>query len=208
MMNKILLIWLYYNNYYNRQRQQQQVVETPAANNYRPRPSGNILQHNYGKVDEDYLIQDRPGSFWSEGGNSDPVVEEYLIEGEGVETETEEASNLSSQPESQPMTGGMGGIGGMPGGLGPATTMANPELSTAIHSLVPSLNNQLNTDAETFQLISYKSQVVAGINYFCKLRVGYTETFIHARIFRNFSGDYSLEGVQRGHLIDDEIAYF
>ena len=60
----------------------------------------------------------------------------------------------------------------------------------------------------TYELIGYKSQIVAGVNYFCKLKVIQTNTFVHARIYMDFSGNYYLDGVEEGHTIDDEIAYF
>lgn len=52
-----------------------------------------------------------------------------------------------------------------------------------ISTLSPALLQLLDLDSGTeLELHSYRSQVVAGVNYFTKLRVG--DVFAHARIYR------------------------
>lgn len=55
-------------------------------------------------------------------------------------------------------------------------------------------------------LLSYASQLVAGTNYFLKVRVG--GEVVHARVYQDLHGDTRLVAVQRGHTADDPITYF
>ncbi|PRP78314.1 cystatin-B-like [Planoprotostelium fungivorum] len=59
----------------------------------------------------------------------------------------------------------------------------------------------------TYQTHSYAKQVVAGMNYFIKIKVGDNE-FIHVRVFRSLQAEYSVHGLQEGKTESDELAYF
>ncbi|KAI8498476.1 hypothetical protein Bbelb_236780 [Branchiostoma belcheri] len=59
----------------------------------------------------------------------------------------------------------------------------------------------------TFQAVSYKKQVVAGINYFIKVGVG-TEYCVHLKVYRGFRNNVSLSDVQLEKNIEDPIEYF
>ena len=57
--------------------------------------------------------------------------------------------------------------------------------------------------------VSYKTQVVAGTNYFIKVDAG--SEHIHLRVFKPlpFNGDQpELHGVQLGKTLQDEVAHF
>ena len=58
----------------------------------------------------------------------------------------------------------------------------------------------------TFDVVSYGTQLVAGTNYFLKINTG--DEHIHARVYKDLGGDYSVHSVQEGKSADDELAYF
>ncbi|XP_022337017.2 cystatin-A2-like [Crassostrea virginica] len=55
--------------------------------------------------------------------------------------------------------------------------------------------------------VSYKSQVVAGTNYFIKVETGW-DRYIHVRIYRDLHGNASVSSVQLNKSADDVIGYF
>ncbi|CAH3152445.1 unnamed protein product [Porites evermanni] len=61
-----------------------------------------------------------------------------------------------------------------------------------------------------FKAISYKTQVVAGINYFIKVHVG-GPSYVHLRVFQSLPCDgstLSLDAIETGMTKDDPINYF
>ena len=57
------------------------------------------------------------------------------------------------------------------------------------------------------KLLGYKTQVVAGINYFMKISVG--DKVIHARVFQSFSGGAQVDAIEdKNHSPESELAYF
>ncbi|EER19631.1 Cystatin B, putative [Perkinsus marinus ATCC 50983] len=71
-------------------------------------------------------------------------------------------------------------------------------------------SNKANTAFSEFEPISYKSQVVAGTNYFVKIKVG-PEAFAHVRIFQPLPCNGSnpeLSSVKWDVGQGDDIAYF
>ncbi|KYQ99748.1 cystatin A2 [Tieghemostelium lacteum] len=57
-----------------------------------------------------------------------------------------------------------------------------------------------------FDAISYKSQVVAGTNFFIKVKTN--DGYIHLRVYRDLENVCKLVSLQEGHSMDDEITYF
>lgn len=59
-----------------------------------------------------------------------------------------------------------------------------------------------------FELVCFAKQVVAGTNYFLKLKVQDDGACVHARVFRSLQGEVELHSIQAGKLMADEIEYF
>lgn len=83
-----------------------------------------------------------------------------------------------------------------------------------IHRMCTSLKSQVEVKAgknfDTFTAISYKTQVVAGTNFFVKVHVG-GDDHIHVRIFRplpHTGGEPEVHGVQESKSLNDPIEHF
>jgi len=60
---------------------------------------------------------------------------------------------------------------------------------------------------KTFKALSFKKQVVAGVNFFIKVQAD--DQFLHVRAHQGFTPeDVSFSAVEQGHTADDEIEYF
>lgn len=97
-----------------------------------------------------------------------------------------------------------------PGGLYPDARPVDATTLGVVNSVKDDILARLPAeDAGTgiFEPISYKTQVVAGTNYFVKIKTA-ADRYIHARIYRHFSGSTSLSDVQTGKTLEDEITYF
>ncbi|NXK45896.1 CYTB protein, partial [Chauna torquata] len=74
----------------------------------------------------------------------------------------------------------------------------------------PQLESRENKICGIFKAIVYKTQVVAGINYFIKVQVSDTE-YIHLRVFQGLPHENqgpSLVSFQTGKTRDDPLTYF
>ena len=71
----------------------------------------------------------------------------------------------------------------MPGGYTPAKTK-DESLENELKALTSVLNEHLNLQATTYNLVSFRTAVVAGIKYECKLRVDDLEQFVEVIAFR------------------------
>uniref|UniRef100_A0A8C6J391 Uncharacterized protein n=1 Tax=Melopsittacus undulatus TaxID=13146 RepID=A0A8C6J391_MELUD len=70
--------------------------------------------------------------------------------------------------------------------------------------------SRVNRTCGMFKAIVYKTQVVAGINYFIKVQVSDTE-YVHLRVFQSLPQENqgpSLDGYQTGKTKDDPLTYF
>ncbi|XP_059543662.1 cystatin-A [Myotis daubentonii] len=97
----------------------------------------------------------------------------------------------------------------MPGGLTEAKP-ATPEVQEIADEVKPQLEAQTNETYEEFQAIEYKTQVVAGINYYIKVRVGH-DSYIHIKIFKPLpqqQQSLKLTGYQTDKSKDDELKGF
>ncbi|PVD28793.1 hypothetical protein C0Q70_11388 [Pomacea canaliculata] len=89
---------------------------------------------------------------------------------------------------------------------------ADEEIQSLCEKIRSDLESKANRSlsADSFKAVSYKSQVVAGTNYFVKIDVGDGE-FIHVRIFQALpcnGGNISLHSFQDGKSLEEDIAYF
>ncbi|XP_039600054.1 cystatin-B-like [Polypterus senegalus] len=87
---------------------------------------------------------------------------------------------------------------------------ADAEVQKICDEVKPQVESQTNRTYGTFKAVQYKSQMVAGTNYFIKVHVG-GEEYIHLRIFRSLpvhGNELKVHSVQSPKGQQDEIAYF
>ncbi|XP_068787198.1 cystatin-A isoform X1 [Struthio camelus] len=97
----------------------------------------------------------------------------------------------------------------MPGGLSD-TKPATPEVQHIVHQVKPQFESRVNETYGTFQAIAYRTQVVAGTNYFIKVQVSDT-MYVHLRVFQGLPHENqgpSLVSYQTGKTRDDPLTYF
>mmetsp|Transcript_45540 Transcript_45540/g.115706 ORF Transcript_45540/g.115706 Transcript_45540/m.115706 type:complete len:104 (-) Transcript_45540:73-384(-) len=62
---------------------------------------------------------------------------------------------------------------------------------------------------QAVQVLGYKTQVVAGTNYFVKAKCGDGESdHVHLRIFKGFDDKFQLHGIRLDHKLEDPLEYF
>ncbi|NXA05880.1 CYTA protein, partial [Sapayoa aenigma] len=74
----------------------------------------------------------------------------------------------------------------------------------------PQFENRVNRNCAMFTAIVYKTQVVAGVNYFIKVQVWDTE-YVHLKVFQGLPHENqgpSLVSFQTGKTRDDPLTYF
>ncbi|XP_002716862.1 cystatin-A [Oryctolagus cuniculus] len=97
----------------------------------------------------------------------------------------------------------------IPGGLTDAKP-ATPEIQEMVNKFKTQLEEETNENYEEFEAVEYKTQVVAGINYYVKVRVG-EDRYIHMKIFKPLPGqnqDLVLSGYQIDKSKNDELIGF
>merc|ERR1712141_837012 len=68
--------------------------------------------------------------------------------------------------------------------------------------------SKLNKEGfEMFVVKGYKSQVVAGTNFFAKVQIA-SDDHLHLRIYRNLQGKIELHSLKEGKADSDPIEYF
>lgn len=97
--------------------------------------------------------------------------------------------------QSPPIAGGLGGV--LPA-------------DHAVQALVDGLRGAIEAMAghpfDRFDAVSYRLQVVAGLNYFVDIDGG--PQHVHARIYRDLQGNVSLHSIKDAQPPDGELAYF
>ncbi|XP_016069008.1 PREDICTED: cystatin-B isoform X2 [Miniopterus natalensis] len=91
-----------------------------------------------------------------------------------------------------------------------STNGANWRDTDYITSVKPQLEEKENRKFCTFKATEYKSQVVAGMNYFIKVQVG-DDDYIHIRVYESLPHEnkpLALHGYQTNKTKKDELAYF
>ncbi|GFN99280.1 cystatin-b [Plakobranchus ocellatus] len=87
---------------------------------------------------------------------------------------------------------------------------ADAEIQTLIETVREQSEEQAAKKHDLFKAIEYKTQVVAGTNYFVKVQVSDSE-FIHLRIFKalpHVNALPKLAGQQLGKSGEDALEYF
>ncbi|XP_037613204.1 cystatin-B-like [Sebastes umbrosus] len=98
---------------------------------------------------------------------------------------------------------------GMPGGLSP-TAEANEDIQALCVIVKVQAEKIAGRNYGVFKAISYRSQVVAGTNYFIKVHVG-GEDYVHLRVFEGLPchrRNIELSGMQQNKTLKDPIEYF
>jgi len=83
-----------------------------------------------------------------------------------------------------------------------------PELKTQALATLAGSNgsgNKDDFDKSEIEVLSYKTQVVAGTNYFFKLRMA--NMIFHARVYKDLKGNVSVSKVTGPKEESDEIQY-
>ncbi|XP_015998982.1 cystatin-B [Rousettus aegyptiacus] len=103
----------------------------------------------------------------------------------------------------------MSRIGRMCGG--PSSTQpATAEIQAITDQVKSQLEEKTNKKYPIFKAVEFKSQVVAGTNYFIKVQVG-DDDFIHIRVFESLPHEnkpVALHDYQTDKSRQDELAYF
>ncbi|NXG01134.1 CYTX protein, partial [Sakesphorus luctuosus] len=74
----------------------------------------------------------------------------------------------------------------------------------------PQFESRENRKCPMFTAVVYRTQVVAGINYFIKVEVSKTD-YVHLKVFKSLpheNQDPSLVSFQTGKTKDDPLTYF
>ncbi|KFV19494.1 Cystatin-A [Tauraco erythrolophus] len=94
----------------------------------------------------------------------------------------------------------------MPGGLSD-TEPATPEVQHIADEVKPQLESKLNKTYDIFRAIQYRSQVVAGMNYYIKVQVA-DDDYVHLRVYVRLPQENqgpTLEGFETGKTRDDPL---
>ncbi|XP_028581406.1 cystatin-A-like [Podarcis muralis] len=92
------------------------------------------------------------------------------------------------------------------GGLSP-TKPTTPEIQAIADQVKCQLEAKVNQAFNLFEVTEFRTQVVAGTNYFLKVRYA-EDKYAHLRVFQNLSGDLTLHGYELNHTRTDPITYF
>lgn len=93
-----------------------------------------------------------------------------------------------------------------PGGLS-GEKAPTAEVQEIIAAIKPQLEETLGRPIDELTLLSYKTQVVSGINYFAKVDIGEGDV-VHVRVYQGFGQDAELHGVQYPKRRSHPITYF
>ncbi|KAK3098316.1 hypothetical protein FSP39_018347 [Pinctada imbricata] len=86
---------------------------------------------------------------------------------------------------------------------------ADEEIQSIVNQVKNAAEEKAGKKFDTFVAVQYKSQVVAGTNYFVKVNVG--DSHIHLRVFKplpHTGASAELSDLQKGKTVDDPIEYF
>lgn len=193
MFNKFLILfWYYYNQYYNKNKAP--VDPVWSYDRYRPRPAVSSASSSP-SANNNYLVVDSnspsnpPVEYWGSNSNTASQGSKNFIAIDDPVGEILEPSPIL-------------------GGLGDSISIDNPELSAALDQKLNDINALSGYAAVKYTLINYKQQIVAGINYYAKVRVDYRPDFIHVKLHRNFGGEYTVLAIEHGHTEFDVIEFF
>ncbi|XP_053645675.1 cystatin-B isoform X1 [Cherax quadricarinatus] len=103
----------------------------------------------------------------------------------------------------------------MPGGTSEVKP-PNEEVQQLLLSVKDQVEEKLGRSVSQFKLLSYKTQVVAGMNYFAKsdqhincvqIDIG-EEDVVHVRVYKDLKQKVSLHSLQHPKAHHDDLTYF
>ncbi|XP_066091441.1 cystatin-B [Saccopteryx bilineata] len=103
----------------------------------------------------------------------------------------------------------MSGMGRMCGGC-TATQPATADVQAIADQVKPQLEAKENKNYTMFKAVEFKSQIVAGTNYFIKVQVA-DDDFIHIRVYKSLPHEnkpLALHDYQTNKAKHDELSYF
>ena len=101
----------------------------------------------------------------------------------------------------------------IPGGVGDFKP-ANQEVQGLVDSVKDSLTTSISTEKRNklhpFKAVSYRSQVVAGVNYFIKVEIDDGKEYLHLRVHKPLGENVkpSLARHQESHSAHSDLTYF
>ncbi|XP_067122413.1 cystatin-A2-like isoform X1 [Centruroides vittatus] len=93
------------------------------------------------------------------------------------------------------------------GGIDPNVKPADDTVKGIIEKVKEEIQTKIGRVFEKFEAVSYRTQLVNGVNYFVKVQVGDDE-HLHVRAHKSFQGEVTLSAYQEGKALEDEIVYF
>ncbi|XP_063594447.1 cystatin-A-like [Penaeus indicus] len=94
----------------------------------------------------------------------------------------------------------------MPGGTSELKPFSE-EVQQLLEAVKGELEEKMERKLDKFLLVSYKTQLVAGTNYFAKIDIG-GEELVHLRVYMNLQGEVSLHSHQHPKTREEDIQYF
>ena len=98
----------------------------------------------------------------------------------------------------------------MPGGTGDEKPADN-DVQALVDSVKDAVVTKLGSQPQEMRATHFKTQVVAGTNYFVRVHIG-DGKHIHLRIYKHFSGTVNLHGVKHheagGVAESEQLEYF
>jgi cystatin-A/B len=98
----------------------------------------------------------------------------------------------------------------MCGGVSQSTNPADQSIRDLLAECKPEFQTKTNLKLDRYDPICYKTQVVAGTNYFVKVEVS-ENVFVHARIFKGLphqGSSVSIHSIQENKTLEDSLEYF
>lgn len=95
----------------------------------------------------------------------------------------------------------------MVGGIAKEIHQADDTAREICNAVKNDVEGKLGKALSEFTPISYRTQLVNGVNYFIKVRVG-DGSHVHVRAHKTFQGDISFSNVQENQTEQSELSYF